>query len=483
MPFRPGRLDAGLARLALLVLAAFALPRCAPAGDAATSYRELCSSCHGVQRYGGYAPPLIPDALRRRSDEELERVTLDGRLATQMPGFRAVLDPERARALVALMREPVGDVRWDPSDIAASRIEFEPGEVRIPPAVRRENLMLVVERGSGSISVLDGDSLEELDRFPVGRIHGGPKFDVGYRGFVAVTRDGTLVRYDFERGGVQVSAKVGVNTRNIALSPRGDFVAVANQLPASLVLLDGELRPLASFALDGQPSGVYPLPGRQSFLLALRDVPALYRLDFPEATLHRVELPEPFEDFLFVPGPERRLLASSRAGSRVLLYDVDRNEVLASLTTEALPHLFSAAFFRRDGVAYAALNHIGVPRLSILRMDRFEIEAEIPLVGSGYFVRTHPGTAYLWADTNSEAIQLVDKRTLAPLERVIVPEAGKKAMHVEFTADGKRALVSVWDDDGAVVVYDSETLEEVARLPYSMPVGKYNAFNKTRLLR
>jgi hypothetical protein len=35
----------------------------------------------------------------------------------------------------------------------------------------------------------------------------------------------------------------------------------------------------------------------------------------------------------------------------------------------------------------------------------------------------------------------------------------------------------------SVVVYDSETLEEVARLPYSMPVGKYNAFNKTRLLR
>jgi hypothetical protein len=53
-------------------------------------------------------------------------------------------------------------------------------------------------------------------------------------------------------------------------------------------------------------------------------------------------------------------------------------------------------------------------------------------------------------------------------------------MHVEFTADGTKALVSIWHEDGAVVVYDSTTLAEVQRIPYAMPVGKYNAANKTR---
>ncbi len=72
--------------------------------------------------------------------------------------------------------------------------------------------------------------------------------------------------------------------------------------------------------------------------------------------------------------------------------------------------------------------------------------------------------------------------SLELLDRTLRPEPGKKAMHVEFTADGDRALVSVWHDEGAVVVYDSKSLEELHRLPYAMPVGKYNAGNRTRLL-
>jgi hypothetical protein len=56
-------------------------------------------------------------------------------------------------------------------------------------------------------------------------------------------------------------------------------------------------------------------------------------------------------------------------------------------------------------------------------------------------------------------------------------------MHVEFTAEGDRALVSVWHDEGAVVIYNSKTLAEQGRLAFAMPVGKYNAGNKTRLLR
>ncbi|MBW2421379.1 MAG: cytochrome C oxidase Cbb3, partial [Deltaproteobacteria bacterium] len=83
----------------------------------------------------------------------------------------------------------------------------------------------------------------------------------------------------------------------------------------------------------------------------------------------------------------------------------------------------------------------------------------------------------------TEAIQLVEKDSLTLVEQALVPGPGKKAMHVEFTAEGERAFVSVWDPEGAVVVYDARELTEIARLPYAMPVGKYNAGNKTRLLR
>jgi hypothetical protein len=34
-----------------------------------------------------------------------------------------------------------------------------------------------------------------------------------------------------------------------------------------------------------------------------------------------------------------------------------------------------------------------------------------------------------------------------------------------------------------VVIYDSRSLEELGRLPYAMPVGKYNPLNKMRFFR
>lgn len=74
-------------------------------------------------------------------------------------------------------------------------------------------------------------------------------------------------------------------------------------------------------------------------------------------------------------------------------------------------------------------------------------------------------------------MQLLDKRTLE-IANTLRPEPGKTAAHTEFTRDGKYALVSIWEGDGALVVYDAETLKEVKRLPMRKPVGKYNVYNK-----
>ncbi|MBW2282160.1 MAG: c-type cytochrome [Deltaproteobacteria bacterium] len=455
------------------------------AADSAEIYAQHCASCHGERRYGGYAPPLIPQALGRKKDADLRKTLLEGRPNTQMAGYSAVLDGAAADAMVAFMREPVPEVRWTPADVAASRVVFPETDPAMPASVDRENLILVVERGTGSVVVLNGDTLREIDRFETGRIHGGPKFDRAIRRVFAVTRDGTVFGYDLVRGGLRTKVKVAANTRNIALSPDGALLAAVNQLPQNLLLLDADLQPLQSLPLPGQPSGVYQVPGQPRFMLTLRDAPLLFFVPYAaqdgKRALQRVELPEPFEDFTFIPGrPE--ILASSREGKRIHRYDYARGKVLASIETEALPHLFSACFFSQGERRLAALNHIGLPRLSIVDLDTFEVVREIPLAGSGYFVRTHEGTPYLWADTNSEQIQLVDKRTLE-LAGSLTPEPGKKAMHVEFTKDGGRALVSVWNPKGAVVVYDSSSLKETARLPYAMPIGKYNAWNKTKLLR
>ncbi|HEY4637783.1 MAG TPA: cytochrome D1 domain-containing protein, partial [Burkholderiales bacterium] len=43
---------------------------------------------------------------------------------------------------------------------------------------------------------------------------------------------------------------------------------------------------------------------------------------------------------------------------------------------------------------------------------------------------------------------------------------------------GRYALASLWEDAGALIVFDARTLKEVKRIPMKKPVGKYNVHNK-----
>ena len=78
---------------------------------------------------------------------------------------------------------------------------------------------------------------------------------------------------------------------------------------------------------------------------------------------------------------------------------------------------------------------------------------------------------------NKDAMHVIDKQSLE-IVKTLRPAPGKTVAHVEFTKDGSHALVSIWEDDGAVIVYDAQTLEEVRRLPMRKPSGKYNVWNK-----
>jgi hypothetical protein len=96
-------------------------------------------------------------------------------------------------------------------------------------------------------------------------------------------------------------------------------------------------------------------------------------------------------------------------------------------------------------------------------------------------MRSHENTPYAWVDVffgrDRDALHVIDKRSLE-IVRTLRPSPGKTAAHVEFTARGDYALVSIWDPEGAVVVYDARTLEEVKRIPMNKPSGKYNVHNK-----
>lgn len=135
----------------------------------------------------------------------------------------------------------------------------------------------------------------------------------------------------------------------------------------------------------------------------------------------------------------------------------------------------------RGGRRVMATPHLKEARLSIIGVDDWSLVATIQTEGPGFFLRSHEASPYVWADMflgkAKDSLLLIDKQTLT-VARTLQPVAGATAAHVEFDRHGRYALVSIWEDNGALIVYDAATLAEVRRIPMRKPSGKYNVWNK-----
>jgi hypothetical protein len=146
-----------------------------------------------------------------------------------------------------------------------------------------------------------------------------------------------------------------------------------------------------------------------------------------------------------------------------------------------MPHLGSGITWTHDGRTVMATPNLKQAIVTVVDTRAWKTLKTIPTAGPGFFLRSHERSAYAWVDGmmggSKDTLQVIDKRSLEIVASV-TPSPGKTAAHVEFTRDGRYALVSVWELDGALVIYDAHTLAEVKRLPMKKPVGKHNVYNK-----
>lgn len=505
-----------LAELAVWIMLALAAPAHAQP-DAAKLYSEHCASCHGAERLGGIGPALLPDNLGRMTGPRATTVIAQGREATQMPGFASQLGTAEIDALAAFIRTPLAQMpRWGMEEMTASRVVHTN-----PPALDRPrhaadpmNLFVVVETGDHHATILDGDRFEPIARFPTRfALHGGPKFSPDGRFVYFMSRDGWVTKYDLWSLAVVAEIRAGINSRNIAISSDGRYIAVANYLPHSLAILSaGDLAPVKVLEAkdrsgrSSRVSAVYQARPRNSFIAALKDVPEIWEIstdaDAPPVfggfvhshekgmvealpssqglfALRRIETPEPLDDFFFDP-PYRNLVGSAREGSAIVVNltvgrDVKRLEI------PGLPHLGSGIAWHREGRPLMATPHLKSGKISVIDMNDWSILKTIETPGPGFFMRSHENTPFAWTDgmlgARKDTIAIIDKRSLE-IVRTLTPSPGKTAAHVEFDRSGRHALVSIWENDGALVVYDAATFAEVKRIPMSRPSGKYNVWNK-----
>ena len=507
-----------LALTATLSLSAVAHAQTSPTTEAI--YQQECAACHGADRLGGQGPALIPEALVRVRDSAAREVILNGRVATQMPGFADKIAAADVDQLVKYIYTPLATVpRWTAPQITASR-ELNP---RPPSAGKPQhtadplNLFVVVESGDHHVTILDGDRFEPLYRFKSRfALHGGPKFTPDGRYVFFASRDGWITKFDLWTFTVLGEVRAGLNTRNIAISKDGKHIAAANYLPHTLVLLSADDLSVEKIIdakdRDGttsRVSAVYQNPARNSFIVALKDVPELWEVStdhyaepvygafvhsrqpgleegVPESpgglfAHRRISLPEPLDDFYFDPS-YHNLLGASRDGAKAIVVSLDARKPIARVALPGMPHLGSGIAWTWNGRKVMATPHLKDAKISVIELEDWTVVKSIDTGGPGFFMRSHERSRHAWTDgmmgrTSKDTLTLIDKETLQ-VARTLTPVPGKVAAHVEFDRYGKHALVSIWENDGVLIVYDVETLQEVKRLPMSKPSGKYNVYNK-----
>ncbi len=510
MLFKPASLIA--------ILLCLSLSTVVSANEVTSLYQDNCAECHNAQRLGGMGPALLPGNLKRLRKKAAVEVISNGRAATQMPAFADKLSEQDIRALVDYIYSPSKQtLAWGLPEITASHITHnKPEDLSSTPVFKVDdmlNLFLVVELGDHHVTLLDGDRMEPIHRFKSRfALHGGPKYSSSGRFVYFGSRDGWISKYDIYNLKLVAEIRAGINTRNLAVSADDRYVMVANYLPHSLVLLDAtDLKPIKLIDVtdnngnSSRVSAVYTAPPRNSFIAALKDIPEVWEISYddnppagfggwvhdynPESgenvesepfPIRRIKVADYLDDFFFDQEYVTIIGASREGKGQVIDLDV-RRVIVNDLELPGMPHLGSGITWEYEGRTILATPNLKKGNVSIIDMESWETIKHIETLGPGFFMRSHENTPYAWVDVffgpNKDAVHIIDKRSLE-IVKTLRPAPGKTAAHVEFTRDGKYALLSIWDPDGAVVVYDATTLIEVKRIPMNKPSGKYNVYNK-----
>lgn len=407
------------------------------------------------------------------------------------------------------------------ADIRASRVVSHlPGSLPAVPAavfqgVDMMNLFVVVEAGDHHVTLLDGGKLEPVHRFAIrDTVEDGPKFTPDGRYLFFVSRDGWITKFDIWNLSVVAEIRAGIDTRNLAVSGDGKYIAVANYLPNTLVLLDADLNLLKVLAVsdkngkvNSRVSAVYDAAPRKSFIAALKDVAEVWEVSYDPTSediavgmVHdfqykegafvrgflnprRSFLSEPLDDFFFTPN-YAELIGNGLQAGKGQVVNLDVRRTLADLSLPGMPHPGSGITWKWQGKSVMAMPNMKDAVLTVIDLADWKTIKTVPTLGPGYFMHSHKDTPYAWFDSmlslHKDTLQVLDKRSLEKVA-AIKTDPGKTMAHIAFTRDGKYALASLRErkaDGGALIVFDAATFKEIKRIPMDKPVGKYNLFNQ-----
>lgn len=351
------------------------------------------------------------------------------------------------------------------------------------------DLGVVIEREAGAALIVNTTEHKQLAR--IGELgdlsHASVVFSRDQRYAYIFGRDGGLSKIDLLRDKIDKRIIQAGNSIGGAISQDGKLIAVSNYTPGGVKVFSSDTLDLvadipADYG-DGQRSkvvGLVDAPG-QRFVFSLFDAGEIWTLDMKNPQKPVVEKFKnigklPYDALITPDG--RYYIAGLFGESGMALLDLwntqdgvkrilpDYVKTDEKLPVYKMPHLEGWAV-AGDSVFVPA---IGKHEVLVLDKRNWTLIKAIPVPGQPVFVMARPDGRQVWVNfamPDNNQLQVIDVKDLS-LGKNLTP--GKAVLHMEFTPRGEQVWVAVRDDN-QVVVYDTDTLREVARLPAQKPNG------------
>lgn len=398
--------------------------------------------------------------------------------------------------------------------------------------INLENLFSVTLRDTGEVALIDGDTKEIRSIVKTGYAVHISRLSASGRYVYVIGRDGRLSLIDLwmEKPAVVAELKIGFDARSVDTSKFKGFedkYAIAGSYwPPQFVIMDGEtLKPRKVVSTRGMTvDGEYhPEPRvasivssfiKPEWVVNIKETGQILLVDYSDIeNLKTTTIAS--AKFLHDGGwdaSKRYFLVAANASNKIAAVDTKEGKLAALVDVAKIPHPGRGANFVHPqyGPVWAT-GHLGAdvvtlistpsddPKFAKYKEYNWKVVQEIKHVPGNLFVKTHPVSKHFWADAPqnpdkdlAESVAVWDMADLTKPKAILnvakdsgLPptKAVKRAVHPEYSKDGKEVWISLWGgktDQSAIVVYDDTTLKvkKVITDPKMItPTGKFNVYN------
>jgi nitrite reductase (NO-forming) / hydroxylamine reductase len=493
--------------------------------EAKNLYFQRCAGCHGVLRKGATGKSLEPEATQKLGQKRLEKIITIG-TEGGMNNFDDLFSKEQISKLATYIQMDVPP----PAEMSLAEMKdrwnvyIEPKDYPTEPQHSRnwDNFFLVILRDAGMIGIIDGDTKEVVTKLNTGYAIHVMKESSDGRFWFTQGRDGLMSKIDLwmDPPKVVATAQVASDARDVAVSHYGEwkdkYIIGGGYWPPHFVILDAEtMEPLkvvstrgvnvdGEYVNEARVAAIYNTPNAPTWMVAVKELGQMWQVDYSDLDNLRIEQINTHK-FLhdgFFDKTQRYFQIAANASNRMEFLDTETRKAVGSLETGKKPHPGPGANWVDPKCGpVSGTTHLGEGKVTVWGSDpeghpdqAWKICYKVDSDGPGLFIRTHPNSDYVIFDQTKhpdpevqQAIQVLDKKTGKIVKTIqVTDQEFGLAVHTEFNDDGSEFWVSVWVrggkknwSKGEIVVYDSKTLEEKARIKgLETPTGKFNVHNR-----